>query len=615
MDWHLKEVFGLFQQQFGLGPGNGPSSGTSLLKVDALSTGFIKAIFGALAVLWRSNPWKRLKPSHLLGIKVDKDSDWPDARQPFVVAQLIDHGIYFFRSEADARGMMGIHGLGNTKSIPLKGLLRVTYGLEAELSPVNRKMIKTLGLEIAGAKAYPVIDVVYSPKDIADGFPSFRNPTVEELHWFYAALRALTQIHPLLQQVDGVQGGAMFKDLTKNLEISWPSEDTGLQGNATVRVTFPPKDEHEEQVNPPPKLVEVVSENRNTAELESKVPRQCTLCGIEVPADRAPRCSRCKAVIYCSHACQKKHWKETHKVSCELYKAMMEREEELEIKGFSFVCVMEHSCNWLESMGLHGKGMWRRLCTCFKQYPFGLLPPVEGGSMARVWAVEHGKYPPDSPLQEYLVLSSWAEYYDLRGLPADSPVALILSFPLSLYSIVTSLCVPTKTMLSKGREVIVHYLGPEGELDWLPAFSEIGYLLGGSGSLHVMMIGPEVPIALAGGMTAVNPKLRVTFIRGLYQEEANALPTPHVVVALNSQLEAHSSWAGALEVIKAQAVPAFFTDYAEPCCVNAKQMLRATGLQITHPVSANPFRSPVRNQIADTNLPWYSNGFVFGVNT
>jgi hypothetical protein len=298
-----------------------------------------------------------------------------------------------------------------------------------------------------------------------------------------------------------------------------------------------------------------------------------------------------------------------------MLQAMMEREEELEIKGFSFVCVMEHSCNWLESMGLHGKGMWRRLCTCFKQYPFGLLPPVEGGSMARVWAVEHGKYPPDSPLQEYLVLSSWAEYYDLRGLPADSPVALILSFPLSLYSIVTSLCVPTKTMLSKGREVIVHYLGPEGELDWLPAFSEIGYLLGGSGSLHVMMIGPEVPIALAGGMTAVNPKLRVTFIRGLYQEEANALPTPHVVVALNSQLEAHSSWAGALEVIKAQAVPAFFTDYAEPCCVNAKQMLRATGLQITHPVSANPFRSPVRNQIADTNLPWYSNGFVFGVNT
>jgi hypothetical protein len=77
--------------------------------------------------------------------------------------------------------------------------------LEAELSPVNRKMIKTLGLEIAGAKAYPVIDVVYSPKDIADGFPSFRNPTVEELHWFYAALRALTQIHPLLQQVSSLQ--------------------------------------------------------------------------------------------------------------------------------------------------------------------------------------------------------------------------------------------------------------------------------------------------------------------------------------------------------------------------------------------------------------------------
>lgn len=139
-------------------------------------------------------------------------------------------------------------------------------------------------------------------------------------HIFHYLLPPTFYFFSTTEQADGVQGGAMFKDLTKNLEISWPSEDTGLQGNATVRVTFPPKDEHEEQVNPPPKLAEVVSENQNTAESESKVPRQCTLCGIEVPADRAPRCSRCKAVIYCSHACQKKHWKETHKVSCELYK-------------------------------------------------------------------------------------------------------------------------------------------------------------------------------------------------------------------------------------------------------------------------------------------------------
>lgn len=300
----------------------------------------------------------------------------------------------------------------------------------------------------------------------------------------------------------------------------------------------------------------------------------------------------------------------------------MEREEELEIKSFLFPCLMEHSCKWLESMGLHGKGMWRRLCGCFKACPYGLLPPAEGGGQAGAWAAEHGKYPPDAPLLEYvggennsMVLSGWPEYYDLRGLPASSPVAVILSFPLTLYNIVTSLCVQTKNLLSKGREVVVHYLGPEGELDWLPAFSEIGYLLGGSGSLHIMMIGPEVPTALAGGMTALNRKIRVSYVQGLYQEEANALPTPHVVVALNSQLETHSSWMGALEVIKAQAVPAFFTDYAEPCCVNAKQVLRATGLHISQPVTANPFRSPVRNQISNTNLPWYSNGFVFGVNT
>lgn len=207
MDSHLKELFGLFQQQFGLGPGLGPSAGTSLLKIDSLSTGFIRAIFRALSKLWKSNPWRTVKGTHLFGIKVDKDSDWPDARQPFAIAQFVggggsgDLGINLFRSEQDALGMMGIRGLGNMKSIPPKGLLRVTFGLESELSPINKKMIKSLGLEIAGLKAFPVIDVVYSPKGIADGFPSFRNPSLQELRWFYVCLKALTQVHPLLQQV------------------------------------------------------------------------------------------------------------------------------------------------------------------------------------------------------------------------------------------------------------------------------------------------------------------------------------------------------------------------------------------------------------------------------
>ncbi|KAG6543648.1 hypothetical protein Mapa_014831 [Marchantia paleacea] len=618
MDSHLKELFGTFQQQFGLGPGLGAGSGTSLLKVEGISTAFIKSLFRALALLWRSHPWKRLKSAHLFGVKIGKPSDWPDARQPFSYIQFIgagvrDLGLNILRSEEDAVGLNGAKGQGNQKSVPQRGLLRITFGPEAELSPGNRKMIRTLGLEIAGPKAYPAIDVVFSQKAIADGFPSFCNPVLEELRWVYACLRAITQVHPQLQQVSGVPYA--FEDLSQVVEVSYPAEDM-RDKSVMVKVSFPPNVEHDDSSNSLPKLSETVDLSAEKTE----VARQCVVCEKEVPAERAPRCSRCKAVIYCGHVCQKQDWKEVHKGVCELYKAMMERVDELEIKGFTFPYLAEQPCKWLEQVGLHGKGMWRRLCTCYRSCPFGQLPPPEGGGWAGAWGVEHGTYPSDAPLLDYdkassqLLLSGWGEYYNLRGLPFSSPVAAILSFPLTVYSIVTSICVSTKNMLAKGREVTVHYLGPEGELDWLPAFTEIGHLLSGSGSLHIVMVGPEVPSSLSGEVNSLGRKLRMTFVQGLYQEEANALQPPHLVVALNAGLDRSETWAGALEVIRQQGSPTFFTDYAEPCCVNAKQVLRASGLPISHPVTPNTFRSPVRNQIPSTNVPWFSNGFMFGVN-
>ncbi|CAM6091629.1 unnamed protein product [Calypogeia fissa] len=621
MDSHLKELFGHFQQQFGLGPGLGSGSGTSLLKVDGLSTAFIKALFRALAALHRSQPWKRLKSNHLFGVKVGKSPDWSDSRQPFGCVQFVgggmagDLGLNIYRTASDATTHNGSKGLANMKSIPQKGFLRISFGPEAELAPGNRKMIRSLGLETSGPRAYPALDVVFSTKGIADGFPSFRNPNLEELRWLYACIRALTQVHPTLQLEHDASN--VFEETSQMVEVPFPADDL-REKSVTVRVTYPPRDENEDQNNSLPKL----SETLDISSEHTEVPRQCVVCEKEVPAERAPRCSRCKAVIYCGHVCQKQDWKEVHKGVCELYKAMMERVDELEIKGFTFPRLNEQPCKWLEGVGLHGKGMWRRLCGCFKHVPFGLLPPPEGGGWAGAWGVEHGTYPPDAPVLDFdknngtnvALLSGWGEYYSLRGLPMSSPVAAILSFPLSIYSIVTSLCLLTKNMLSKGREVVVHYLGPEGELDWLPAFTELAYLLSGSGSLHIVMVGPDVPSSLSGEVTSLGRKLKVTFVQGLYQEEANALQPANVVIALNAGLDRSETWAGALEVLKSQSVPAFFTDYAEPCCVNAKQVLRATGLQISHPVAPNPFRSPVRNQIPSTNVPWFSNGFVFGVN-
>lgn len=637
MDVHLRELFANFQQQFGISPGgstapSSPSLSSSpclLTSIDGVSTAFIKAIFRACSALYLSNPWQRLRPSHLFGVYVH-------GSKPFSCAQFVgfssgDPTLLLYRSHPDALSSLAFtpRGFSLPKSIPPNGLLRLTFVPESRLPAAHKSMIKSLSVEIAGPKAFPFIDLLFPPSKIngslPDGIPSSNTPTLEELRWLYACLKAMTQFHPSLLQLEakGRSSQAIFEEHVQTVDVQWPAEDVKFWEITSVKITYPPREDQDAQRSPPPKDSERL---RTNADLNGwTITRQCATCEKEVPADVSPRCSRCKAVIYCGHACQKQHWKEQHKGSCELYKAMMEREEELELKGFFFPCLMEQPCRWLELLGLHGKGMWRRMCGCYQEYPFGLLPPPDGGSgLAGAWGMEHGNHPSDTPLLGYVgggespsmvLLSGWAEYYNLRELPMSSPVAALLSFPLSLYHIVTSLSVATKNHLTKGREVVVHYLGPEGELDWVPAFSELGHLLGGSGSLHIIMVGPEVPNSLSGAAASLGRKLKVTFVQGMYQEEANSLPTPQAVVILNSGLETYESWLGALEVINAQGTPAFFTEYSELCCANAKQVLRAAGLHLSYPVTPNPFRSPVRKQIPSSNLPWFSNGFVFGVNT
>lgn len=149
----------------------------------------------------------------------------------------------------------------------------------------------------------------------------------------------------------------------------------------------------------------------------------------------------------------------------------------------------------------------------------------------------------------------------------------------------------------------------------MPAFAEISHLLNGSGNIHIVMVGPEVPTNLSGTTSGISSRVRVNLVRGIYQEEATYLPSPHVIVALNCGLDSHMSWGGALELIKSSSVPAFFTEQSEISCGNAKQVFRGAGLHITHPVTPNPFRSPVKMQGTSSNLPSYSNGFILGVNT
>ncbi|KAL4201184.1 hypothetical protein AMTRI_Chr02g214890 [Amborella trichopoda] len=640
MDLHLKDLFTRFQEQFGSGPGLGPGSGACLLKIEGINPSFIKSLYRAAAALYRTDPWKRLRPGHLFSIRVGKDLDWSSRKQLFPYVQFTggdggDVGFNMFRTEQDALKMTGSR---ETNRVPNIETLRVTFGLDSFMFPVNKRMIRSLSLESSGPDRFPMMEVA---RCTHLGMLEFRNPSLEELRFLYALMKAIALVHPLLQQAKAPAPKrtrlTIFDTLIETVDVQWPVEMQKGWDLVAVTVSHPPNQAYSEKpksnsiptkiIESPTSLIEQPKEEDSMNSIEHftgfYASRRCSMCEKEVQGEQSLLCGRCRAVIYCGAICQRQHWKETHKSICGLYKAMMEREEELETKVFTFPCYLENPCKWLESVGLHQKGMWRRLCNCYNHCPFGMLPALNGGgSINESWGIAN--YPPDSPFINHnqepspsppILLSGWAEYYNLRCLPFSSPASALLTFPLTLHHIITALSIGSKSLLLKGREVVIHYVGPEAELDFMPAFSEIGHLLNGSGSLQITMVGPEVPTSLSGTMSVINNRVRVSLVRGLYQEEMGYLPSPHVVVALNSGLESCPSWGEALEMIETRNLPAYFTEFSELSCSNAKQVLRGAGLHVTYPVTPNPFRSPVRIQGASINLPSFSNGFVFGVNT
>jgi hypothetical protein len=77
-----------------------------------------------------------------------------------------------------------------------------------------------------------------------------------------------------------------------------------------------------------------------------------------------------------------------------------------------------------------------------------------------------------------LALSSWKDYYRLRDIPEPSPVALLCTFPLTIYYAIERYGeVPVTVARMLKRPLRVHVVGAEKEMNFLDLFKEIGFLL------------------------------------------------------------------------------------------------------------------------------------------
>jgi hypothetical protein len=85
------------------------------------------------------------------------------------------------------------------------------------------------------------------------------------------------------------------------------------------------------------------------------------------------------------------------------------------------------------------------------------------------------KYDPDCSI---IALNSWEEYYKFREIPLSSPVALLLTYPLTVYyALLKYGSVPITVAKMLHRQLRVHLVGIEKELNFIDIFKEVGFLL------------------------------------------------------------------------------------------------------------------------------------------
>ena len=78
----------------------------------------------------------------------------------------------------------------------------------------------------------------------------------------------------------------------------------------------------------------------------------------------------------------------------------------------------------------------------------------------------------------FLSVTSWEQYYHLRGIPVSSPCALLCTFPLTIYYAITQYGeVPCTVARILNRPMRLHIVGVEKEANFLDLFQEVGFLL------------------------------------------------------------------------------------------------------------------------------------------
>ncbi|KAM4844696.1 zinc finger MYND domain-containing protein 15 isoform 2-T2 [Thomomys bottae] len=414
--------------------------------------------------------------------------------------------------------------------------------------------------------------------------------------------------------------------------------------------------------------------------------RTCHVCHRHSFEVKLTPCPQCSAVLYCGEACLQADWRRcpddvSHRFWCPRLAAFMERAGELATLPFTYTAeVTSETFNkeaFLASRGLT-RGYWTQLSMLIPgpgtpSHPWDSTPSLNlllSGDPYQLLQGEGPSLMPPVPLDPPRGLfGSWQDYYAWRGLSLDSPLAVLLTYPLTVYYVITHLVPQSfpELNIQNKQSLKIHVVEAGKEFDLIMVFWELLVLLPhvalelqfvGDGlplesdqqHFTLQRDGHEVSVRCGSGMASrlcsgikekggrrdlqikvsarpyhmlqgPKPDLVIGKSLGGAQglpggEERRAHGSQHLYscfpsAGFNSGFGLKDTWLSSLPRLQSLRVPAFFTESSEYGCVMDDQIMAvATGGGTSSP-QPNPFRSPFRLRAADNCMPWYCNAFIF----
>ncbi|XP_055450026.1 zinc finger MYND domain-containing protein 15 isoform X1 [Psammomys obesus] len=378
--------------------------------------------------------------------------------------------------------------------------------------------------------------------------------------------------------------------------------------------------------------------------------RTCHVCHKHSFEVKLTPCPQCGAVLYCGEACLQADWRRcpddvSHRFWCPRLAAFMERAGELASLPFTYTAeVTSETFNkeaFLASRGLT-RGYWTQLSMLIPgpgtpRSPWSSAPALNGDPYQLLQGDGPALMPPVPLEPPRSLFGSWRDYYAWRGLGLDSPMAVLLTYPLTVYYVITHLVPQSfpELNIQNKQSLKIHVVEAGKEFDLVMVFWELLVLLPHV-ALELQFVGDSLPpesdqqhftMQRDGPDASVRPASGVSRLSSGTKEKGGRRdlqirvstrpyhllqgPKPDLVIGFNSGFGLKDTWLSSLPRLQSLRVPAFFTESSEYGCVMDDQtMAVATGGGTSAP-QPNPFRSPFRLRAADNCMPWYCNAFVF----